>query len=114
MAAARAHSSRDLPGGAFLGILDHDAHGSELVANAVGLLEILACASGGAIRNQCTNDAIIDDSRSWIASQVLLFRLSQQPNDVGGRLEGLLDIELSLPGSSCPTRRNRVQTRNCP
>src|SRR6266481_8815131 len=30
-------SSRDLPGGAVLGVLEHHAHGGELVSDAVGL-----------------------------------------------------------------------------
>src|SRR5690242_5062836 len=47
---ARPGSSRDLPGGAVLGILEHDAHGGEFVADAVGLLEILRLARGGADR----------------------------------------------------------------
>ena len=34
-------SSCDLPGGAFLGILDDNAHRCELVADAIGFLEIL-------------------------------------------------------------------------
>src|SRR6185503_18269259 len=37
-------SSRDLPGGAVLGVLEHDAHGGELVADAVGFFKILCLA----------------------------------------------------------------------
>ena len=39
-------SSRDLPGGAVLGVLEHHAHGGELVADAVGLGEVLGFAGG--------------------------------------------------------------------
>src|SRR5499427_9221301 len=45
-------SSRDLPGGAVLGVLEHHAHGSEFVADAVGFCEILGLACGGAGSDQ--------------------------------------------------------------
>src|SRR5690348_2036226 len=38
-------SSRDLPGGAVLGVLEHDAHGGELVADAVGFFEVFGSTS---------------------------------------------------------------------
>ena len=44
----RAGSSRDLPGGAFFGVLDDNAHRRELIADPVGFLEILSRAGGGA------------------------------------------------------------------
>src|SRR6266566_362649 len=34
-------SSRNLPGGAVLGVLEHHAHGGEFVADTVGLSEVL-------------------------------------------------------------------------
>ena len=40
-AGAQAASSRDLPGGAVLGVLQHDAHGGELVADTVGFGPVL-------------------------------------------------------------------------
>src|SRR4029079_15889222 len=39
-------SSRDLPGGAVLAVLEHHAHFRKLVADAVGLGEILGLAGG--------------------------------------------------------------------
>ena len=42
--AERGRSSRDLPGGAVLGVLQHDAHFGEFVADAVGFLEVLCLA----------------------------------------------------------------------
>src|SRR6185437_6324883 len=50
-----AGSSRDLPGGALFGILDHDAHRCELVADAIGLLEVLSRTGSGASLNQRAN-----------------------------------------------------------
>ena len=47
-ARASCNSSRDLPGGAVLGIFQHDAHGGEFVADAVGFLEVLGLAGRGA------------------------------------------------------------------
>ena len=44
--ARAARSSRDLPGGAVLGVFQHDAHFGELVADAVGFFEVL-CLAGG-------------------------------------------------------------------
>ena len=44
-------STRDLPGGAVLGVLEHDAHGEEFVADAVGFGEVLGFAGGGARPN---------------------------------------------------------------
>ena len=53
-----APSSRDLPGGAVLGILQHDAHGGEFVADAVGFLEVFGLARGIArgdqVRDLCS------------------------------------------------------------
>src|SRR5262249_45988678 len=37
-------SSRDLPRGAVLGVLEHDAHCCKLIADAIGLFEILLLA----------------------------------------------------------------------
>jgi len=37
-------SSRNLPGGAVLGVLEHYAHGGEFVADAVGFGEVLGLA----------------------------------------------------------------------
>src|ERR1700704_6309444 len=51
----RACSSCNLPGGAFLGILDNDAHRRKLVPDAVGLPEVLARAGRGAGGNQIVN-----------------------------------------------------------
>ncbi len=39
-------SSRDLPGGAVLGVLERDAHGGEFVSDAVGLGKVLGLAGG--------------------------------------------------------------------
>ena len=45
-----APSSRDLPGGAVLESFEHDAHGGEFVADAVGFLEVLCFARGSVAR----------------------------------------------------------------
>src|SRR6267143_6442198 len=42
-------SSRDLPAGAVLAVLEHNAHGGKLVTDAVGLGEVLCRAGGGAL-----------------------------------------------------------------
>jgi hypothetical protein len=39
-----AESSRNLPGGAVLGVFQHDAHFGELVPDAIGLFEVLRLA----------------------------------------------------------------------
>ena len=44
-------SSRDLPGGAVLGVFEHYAHFREFVADAIGFLEILRAARGDPISN---------------------------------------------------------------
>jgi hypothetical protein len=44
-------SSRDLPGGAVLGVLEHDAHLGKLVADAIGFFKIFGLPSGSALRN---------------------------------------------------------------
>ena len=49
---APAPSSRDLPGGAVFRIFQHDAHGGELVADAVGFLEVLSFACSTSQRNK--------------------------------------------------------------
>src|SRR5262245_16822890 len=36
-----ARSSRNLPGGTILGVVQHDAHSKELVTDAIGFFEIL-------------------------------------------------------------------------
>src|SRR5258708_5189534 len=53
-------SSRELPGRAVLGVLEHHAHGEELVADAVGLGEVLRLAGSGARRNQGFDTGSVD------------------------------------------------------
>src|SRR5262249_3733279 len=48
-------SSRDLPGGAVLGVLEHYAHGGEFIADAVRLGEVLHFASSRTRSDQCLN-----------------------------------------------------------
>src|SRR5581483_6784871 len=57
-------SSRDLPGGAILGILQHDPHSGEFVADAIGLLEVLSLARGIARVDQAGHLTFVDRGRS--------------------------------------------------
>src|SRR5207302_10152813 len=52
-------SSRDLPGGAVLGVLQHDAHGGKLIADAIGLFEVLFLASGIARCDQSVDRSLV-------------------------------------------------------
>jgi hypothetical protein len=49
--ACASSSSRDLPGGAILGVLEHDAHFGQLVADAVGFFKILGPAGSDSLSN---------------------------------------------------------------
>jgi hypothetical protein len=44
-------SSRNLPSGAVLGVLEHHAHDGEFIADAVGLGEVLGLTGGVSTRN---------------------------------------------------------------
>ena len=61
--ASRGGSSRDLPGGAVLGVFQHDAHFGEFVADAVGFLEVLHFARGIARFDQAGDLAFVDRNR---------------------------------------------------
>src|SRR6476620_8534770 len=56
-------SSRDLPGCAVLGILEHNAHGGEFVADTVGFLEVFCRARIGSRLNQADYLAFVDGDR---------------------------------------------------
>src|SRR5581483_2024688 len=72
------HSSRDLPGGAVLGVLDGDAHRGELVADAIGLLEVFSRTRGGAIGNQRVDAIGIDAACAALAGFPMRGALGQE------------------------------------
>src|SRR6185437_8475 len=75
-------SSRHLPRGAVLGILEHDAHGGELVAEAVGLLEVLGLARRGAGVDQRLHFRGIDIRSGLSARRPLRRALAQEAEQV--------------------------------
>src|SRR3984885_13358276 len=80
--------SRDLPGGAFLGILDDNAHRREFIADAVGFLEVFSGAGSGAIRNQAIDLLGIDTAGlllSTIPGRSALRQETEKPQR-GGKL----------------------------
>src|SRR5581483_258264 len=76
--AYRDGSSRDLPGGAILGILDCDSHGCEFVADAVRFLEILAHTRGGTLCDQSLDLGHIDAARAAFAALPLFAAFAQE------------------------------------
>src|SRR6266850_1540924 len=71
--AYRAGSSRDLPGGhglsvGVLAVLDGNAHRGKLVADTIGLLEVLSRARRRAVRNQPIDLLRVDAARLLLAS----------------------------------------------
>src|SRR6266705_2046189 len=82
--AAIGPSSRDLPGGAVLGILDDYAHCRKLIADAVGLLEVLARPGCGARGNQCIDASLVYYDDLGIIREVLPFGPMEQPEDHSG------------------------------
>src|SRR4051812_10961659 len=50
-----------------LAILQHDAHGSELVADAVGFLEVFSRTCSGTVSNQALDTRGIDTTRLLLA-----------------------------------------------
>src|SRR6202012_4036369 len=76
--AAPVCSSRNLPGGAFLGILDHDTHRRQLLSNTIGFLEVLARARGGPIRDQRIDSVLVHRDGLGLTFEVFTLRLAQQ------------------------------------
>src|SRR5262249_27591613 len=76
--AYRAGSSRDLPGCAVPGILDRNPHRRELVADAIGLLEVLSRARCRTIGDQGIDALGIDPARLPLASLPLRRALGQE------------------------------------
>src|SRR6266568_9268092 len=72
-------SSCDLPGGAVLGILQDNAHGGELVADAVGLLEVLFLAGGVAGIDPGSDRAFVEIAALLPKHSVQVDRFNFQP-----------------------------------
>src|SRR3984893_4385258 len=79
-----AHSSRDLPGGAVLGILDDDAHRGEFVADAIGFLEVFSRTRGGAIGDQAIHPLGVDAARLLLALLPRRGRLREESKEPQG------------------------------
>src|SRR6202011_4656179 len=71
-------SSHDLPGGAVLGILDHNAHRCELISDTVRFFEVLACTRGGAVRKQAFDLLRVDAACLLLASFPVRSALRQE------------------------------------
>ena len=102
-------SSRDLPGGAVLGILEHDAHGGEFVADAVGFFEILCLARGVARFDQVRRILFssilpIDVRRGMLSMQLSEHSLDQQPQS---------NAQLASQSSASSDRALRAFGRLC-
>src|SRR5262249_25011520 len=100
---APAPSSRDLPGGAVLGILEHDTHGGEFVADAIGLLEVLRLAGGIAGFDETRNFRVVDGERLRPPRRPFGGRVMQHTNDLpagfeasGGRLAAFRRLAAQL------------------
>src|SRR5579883_647400 len=78
--AYRDGSSRDLPSGAILGILDCDSHRRKLVADAIRFLEILARTRGGTLRDQSLDPGCINAARAAFAALPLFAAFAQKSN----------------------------------
>src|SRR6202041_941822 len=93
--------SRDLPGSAFLGILDDNAHRRQFIADPIGFLEVLSCAGRGAVRNQAIDLLGIDTAGlllSTIPGRSALRQETEKPQR-GGKL---LTIPLISGSSTIP------------
>src|SRR4051794_32872528 len=107
--ACRDGSSRDLPGGAFFGILDHDSHSSKFVADAIGLLEILSGARSITRRDRCVHNLAVHRNSFWITFEILSPGLAQQSEHHCRRLEFFLDVQLQPSNRSDAAGRDRMK-----
>ena len=73
-------SSRDLPGGAVLGVFEHDAHFGEFVTDAVGFFEVFCLTGGRARFDQINNFCFIDSDRGRPKRAPFGGTFLQQPN----------------------------------
>src|SRR5437763_16374941 len=67
-------SSHLLPRGAFLGILYNNAHRCQFITDAIGFLEVLAGAGGGALNDECINQFLIRNDTPRIVVEIFLLR----------------------------------------
>src|SRR5579864_9435112 len=94
-------SSRDLPGGAVFGILDHHSHRRKFVADAIGFLEILARARSGARRDQICNLLCIDTPRLLLSASPRVGALGKESQEPQGDSE-LIAILFASRNRSIP------------
>src|SRR5579883_1425727 len=109
-------SSRNLPGGAVLGVLEHHAHGGEFVADAVGLGKVLCRAGYGPGLNEGVDSCVVNCTVNSLASrmpfQVSAASCFEQPQEFCRRLEPAFKFNLAKTGRRAPNLAgNRVKPR---
>src|SRR6516165_649629 len=90
-------SSRNLPRGAVLRILEHDSHTCELVSDAVRLLEIPGSSGLRPGIDQGLYFCFVDCRSAWIACEVFSPRLLQNAEQGTARLDPALQLDLLRP-----------------
>src|SRR5262249_29847000 len=103
----RAPSSRYFPSrGAVLVVLEFDTHRLELVADAVGFLEIFRLARGVAGIDQRSHPICIDNAAVRMICECRVFREREHSKKSSRRLQFVLELELMQCAASNFTRKS--------